>query len=220
MAYKLSDKRPIGGLDYRTKDLYLWPDWPQLSRLQLNLGNNAMFDAIGQVPYRHSIIALFVLFIFGTSAFEIIGEFVDGESLVSMSDDLLRVAVSAAILGIILYEFWYQKQQLEKLRGQLNKARGKLAAFDSKSQEIASQYRSIMQKQFDSWSLTASEQDVVIGILKGLSFREIAQLRETREKTVRQQASSVYRKAKVAGRNELTAWFFEDMLEPPPVNKN
>lgn len=57
-------------------------------------------------------------------------------------------------------------------------------------------------------------QDVVIGMLKGLSFREIAELRDTREKTVRQQASSVYRKAGVSGRNELTAWFFEDMLDP------
>ena len=43
----------------------------------------------------------------------------------------------------------------------------------------------------------------------------IAQLRETREKTVRQQASGVYRKAGVASRNELAAWFFEDMLSPP-----
>ena len=72
-----------------------------------------------------------------------------------------------------------------------------------------------MQKQFDAWQLSKSEQDVVIAMLKGLSFREIANLRGTREKTVRQQASTVYRKAGVGSRNELTAWFFEDMLEPP-----
>lgn len=59
----------------------------------------------------------------------------------------------------------------------------------------------------------------VIGMLKGLSFREIAQLRDTREKTMRQQASSVYRKAGVSSRNQLAAWFFEDMLEPPPVEQ-
>ena len=74
-----------------------------------------------------------------------------------------------------------------------------------------------MQKQFDAWQLTTSERDIVLGLLKGLSFREIAQLRDTREKTVRQQASSVYRETRVANRNELAAWFFEDMLEPPPV---
>ena len=57
----------------------------------------------------------------------------------------------------------------------------------------------------------------MIMMLKGLSFREIAELRETREKTVRQQASSVYRKSGVTSRNELAAWFFEDLLGPPPI---
>ena len=38
-----------------------------------------------------------------------------------------------------------------------------------------------------------------------------------RLKTVRQQASTVYRKAGVSSRNELTAWFFEDMLDPLPA---
>ncbi|MBG6159938.1 hypothetical protein IWQ52_006026 [Labrenzia sp. EL_159] len=34
---------------------------------------------------------------------------------------------------------------------------------------------------------------------------------------MRKQASAVYRKAGVSSRNELTAWFFEDMLEPLPT---
>ena len=71
-----------------------------------------------------------------------------------------------------------------------------------------------MQRQFEAWQLTESEQDVVILMLKGLSFREVAELRETREKTVRQQASTIYRKAGVGGRNELAAWFLEDLLVP------
>ena len=179
-----------------------------------------MFDAIGQIPYRRTLFAGFVLFVFGTSAAEIIFEFAAGETLGSMADDLARFALSAFVLAVFVYEFLAQQQALRELRGQLNKARGQLAQLDTKSQKLASQYRAVMQKQFDAWHLTASEQDVVIGLLKGLSFREIAELRETREKTVRQQASSVYRKAGVASRNELAAWFFEDMLEPPPIGNN
>ncbi|MEM7170310.1 MAG: hypothetical protein AAF530_09065 [Pseudomonadota bacterium] len=72
----------------------------------------------------------------------------------------------------------------------------------------------MLQKQFDAWHLTASEQDIVICMLKRLPFREIAELRQTREKTVRQQASSVYRKAGLTSRHELAAWFFEGILEP------
>ena len=176
-----------------------------------------MFDAIGQIPYRQTAFAVFVLFVFGTSTAEIASEFADGETLSSMSDDLSRFALSAVMLAVFIYEFFAQRRALRDLRGQLNKARGRLAQLDAQSQQIASQYRAVMQKQFDAWHLSASEQDIVIGLLKGLSFREIAELRETREKTVRQQASSVYQKAGVTSRNELAAWFFEDMLEPPPI---
>ncbi|MEM7044733.1 MAG: LuxR C-terminal-related transcriptional regulator [Pseudomonadota bacterium] len=179
-----------------------------------------MFDAIGQIPYRQTAFAIFVLFVFGTSTVEIASEFADGETLDSMGDDLSRFTLSVMMLAVFIHEFFAQRRALRDLRGQLNKARGRLAQIDTQSQQIANQYRAVMQKQFDAWQLTASEQDVVIGLLKGLSFREIAELRETREKTVRQQASSVYRKAGVASRNELAAWFFEDLLEPPSISEN
>jgi len=39
-----------------------------------------MFDAIGQIPYRQTVFAVFVLFVFGTSAAEIVDEFADGET--------------------------------------------------------------------------------------------------------------------------------------------
>jgi DNA-binding NarL/FixJ family response regulator len=177
-----------------------------------------MFEALGPIPFRRTLFACFVLFFFGTSIVEIISEFSAGESMSAMGDDLLRFVVSAIMLAIFIYEFLLQRRALGDLRGQLNKARGQLSQIDNNTQKLASQYRAVMQKQFDVWGLTASEQNIVIGLLKGLSFREIAELRETREKTVRQQASSVYRKAGVSSRNELAAWFFEDMLEPPPVD--
>ncbi len=43
-----------------------------------------MFDAIGQIPYRQTVLAVFVLIVFGTSAAEMASEFVDGETLGSM----------------------------------------------------------------------------------------------------------------------------------------
>ena len=39
-----------------------------------------------------------------------------------------------------------------------------------------------------------------------------ADLRSTLEKTVRQQASSIYQKAGVSGRHAFAAWFLEDYL--------
>lgn len=49
-------------------------------------------------------------------------------------------------------------------------------------------------------------------LLKGLSFKEIASVRDTMEKTVRQQASTIYEKANVSGRHVFSAWFMEDLL--------
>ncbi|MEM7377038.1 MAG: LuxR C-terminal-related transcriptional regulator [Pseudomonadota bacterium] len=172
-----------------------------------------------QIPYKETVFAAFVLIVFGTSAHEILTEFGEGETMQTMGDDIAQFSLSGVVLVLFLINYLSQRKALRELRGQLSKARGQLAQIDAKSQNLASQYRSVMQKQFDAWHLTASEQDVVIGLLKGLSFREIAELRETREKTVRQQASSVYKKAGVSSRNELAAWFFEDMLDPPAVSE-
>ena len=163
---------------------------------------------------RQFLLSLFVTVVFASSAVEITLEFAAGESLSTMADDVLWFVVSAALLAIFLTERHRQKAELGALRNQLSRARGKLAQLDTRTQELGAQYRAVIQKQFDAWELSASEQDIVILMLKGLSFREIAELRNTRDKTVRQQASSVYRKAGVSGRNELVAWFFDDVLEP------
>ena len=45
-----------------------------------------------------------------------------------------------------------------------------------------------------------------------MSFDEIANIREVKQKTVRHQASALYKKSGLNGRHELAAWFFEDML--------
>ena len=179
-----------------------------------------MFDAIQQSSLRQTVFAIFVFLVFSSSAVEITWEFLDGETFATMWDDLLWVAVSAMLLGVFFFELRSQQVELKELRGQLQKSCGKLVQLDSEAPRWANQYRAVVQKQFDAWQLTNSEQDVVIGMLKGLSFKEIAELRETREKTVRQQASAAYRKAGVRSRNELVAWFFEDLLEPPAATSN
>ena len=51
-------------------------------------------------------------------------------------------------------------------------------------------------------------------MLKGLGLKEIADMRGTGERTVREQARSVYRKAGVANRSALSAFFLEDLLTP------
>jgi DNA-binding NarL/FixJ family response regulator len=71
-----------------------------------------------------------------------------------------------------------------------------------------------MDQQFGAWGLTAAEKDVALFLLKGYSHKDVARLTRRSERTVRQHAVSVYRKSGLAGRAELAAFFFEDMLLP------
>ena len=68
--------------------------------------------------------------------------------------------------------------------------------------------------EFERWGLTEAEREVALLLLKGLSLKEIAGVRDTSERTVRVQARALYSKAGLAGRAELSAYFLEDLLAP------
>jgi len=71
-----------------------------------------------------------------------------------------------------------------------------------------------IDSQLTEWGLTSSEKEVAFLLLKGLSLKELADVRGTTEKTARAQAISVYAKSGLAGRSELSAFFLEDLLLP------
>lgn len=73
--------------------------------------------------------------------------------------------------------------------------------------------RGHIDRQFALWKLSPAEQEIALLLLKGLSLQEVADVRGTSERTVRQQAAAVYQKAAVANRAELSAWFLEDLLD-------
>lgn len=167
--------------------------------------------SLESLPYRGLVFAAFSTLVLLDSLFEIIGEFGDGERLPTMFDDLAVFVLSVVVLVLFFGDYIRQQRSLRELNSQLESVRGKL---DSNSRSVANQYRNIIKNQFTDWKLTPSEQEVALTLIKGLSFREVAQVRQTQEKTVRQQAASVYKKAGLSGRHELAGWFFEDLLDP------
>lgn len=68
--------------------------------------------------------------------------------------------------------------------------------------------------QLERWGLSPAEKEVALLLLKGLSHKEVADLRGTGEATVRQQSRAIYRKAGLSGRHDLAAFFLEDLLGP------
>jgi len=59
-----------------------------------------------------------------------------------------------------------------------------------------------------------TESRVALLLIKGLSHKEIATVRAVSERTVREQARSIYSKAGLTGRTALSAFFLEDLLAP------
>jgi DNA-binding NarL/FixJ family response regulator len=71
-----------------------------------------------------------------------------------------------------------------------------------------------INEQFSQWNLTEAEREVALLLLKGLSLKEAASVRATSERTIREQARSIYSKAGLTGRAALSAFFLEDLLAP------
>lgn len=73
-------------------------------------------------------------------------------------------------------------------------------------------FAEVLDTRFQEWSLTSAEREVAILAIKGFSIAEMADLRDTKQGTIKAQCASVYRKADVAGRLQLLSVFLDDLL--------
>ncbi|MEQ8516263.1 MAG: LuxR C-terminal-related transcriptional regulator, partial [Chromatocurvus sp.] len=120
--------------------------------------------------------------------------------------------LSAAGFIYLVLDIRRRSQETQQLRGSLSLSNQKLQALGQRMYDARRQYGAVIQEQFESWGLTRGEQQVALLLLKGLSLKEIASVRQTKEKTVRQQTSSIYAKTGLEGRHAISAWFLEDFL--------
>jgi DNA-binding CsgD family transcriptional regulator len=132
-----------------------------------------------------------------------------------------HLGLESVVLVLAAAGFWLLRSRIRRERAARQALRARLrevsAAADSwrrETEALAAGLGRAIDSQFQSWKLTEAEREVALLLLKGLSLREIASLRETSERTVRQQSLAVYRKAGLAGRAELSAFFLEDLLAP------
>ncbi len=71
-----------------------------------------------------------------------------------------------------------------------------------------------IEQQFNKWEFTKAEKEIGRLMLKGMMFKDIAHIRYTSERTVRQQALGIYIKSGMRGRSEFSAYFLEDLIFP------
>ncbi|HSL20956.1 MAG TPA: hypothetical protein VK886_05430 [Vicinamibacterales bacterium] len=136
--------------------------------------------------------------------------------------ELLHVATELGVMAAALagaVALWRMLRTAQRraaaLTIDLAAARAEAHRFSQDARDALRGLGEAIDRQFQRWELTAAEREIGLLMLKGLSHREIAALRQTTEVTVRQQALAVYRKAGLRGRSELSAFFLEDLLVPP-----
>lgn len=144
-----------------------------------------------------------------------------GTTLAHVALELLVVAIGFAAAGAIALRLRRAAHQAQELRAHaaqlaehLRASQDEAARWRRDAAELVAGLSAAIDAQFARWQLTPAEQEIALLLLKGLSHKEIAQVRAVSETTVRQQARSLYRKAGLSGRNDLAAFFLEDLLGP------
>lgn len=123
--------------------------------------------------------------------------------------EIFMALASFIAITVLLTSTWLSKKELIKTYYSLGEAHKALDTAKHQTQKLMGELSKVIQAQFIKWQLTDSEKEVALLLIKGLSLDEIATVRETKEKTVRQQASNLYKKAGITGRYELVAFFLK-----------
>lgn len=132
-----------------------------------------------------------------------------------------HISIEAVVALIALIGTFY----LIRGRFRLQRSLTEEQQFSNELQEEARKWKQVSKKyvdglsveienQLDRWGLTEAEKEVAFLLLKGLSNKEVAEVRNTSVQTVRTQTNAIYTKSGLSGRSELSAFFLEDLLLP------
>lgn len=106
------------------------------------------------------------------------------------------------------------RDEATALAERLKASEAEAARWREEARDLLNGLGAALDRQFERWALSPAEKEVALLLLKGLSHKDIADARSVTEATARQQARAVYKKAGLSGRNDLAAFFLEDLLLP------
>ena len=157
-----------------------------------------------------AILGLVSILVLGDIALDLIG----GSSTQHILVEGFVLFLSLAGLAHLVREYLEIKKANIELKQNLERSREDMLSWKADADKYLHGLGEAIDKQMTKWGLTPSEKEVGLLILKGFSFKEIANLRSTSERTTRQQSLEIYRKSGLSGRAEFSAFFLEDLLLP------
>jgi putative tricarboxylic transport membrane protein len=130
--------------------------------------------------------------------------------LVWLQTILAVIIVATTYLGIRLrmqrLTAEAQAAELERQRAEISKHIERMKA------STVNLIREGVDEDFGDWNLSSAERDIAWFMLRGLPLKQIAIVRGTSERTVRQQAQAIYRKADLDGRSDLAGRVLERFI--------
>lgn len=164
----------------------------------------------------HLLLLALLVVIIVASSHDVVLDMRQGVGSYHIVQEIIITLLAIAGMVWVLRSLYLKMQEIRQLRVSLAaQAHASATLKANNHRQLAAARRElakVIEQQFEQWGLTGSEREIGMLLIKGLSLKEIAVLRETGEKTVRQQASSIYLKSGLNGRHSFSAWFIEDLL--------
>lgn len=105
-----------------------------------------------------------------------------------------------------------QQKLISSLKLSVDERESRLQTLNKTVQSYREAFSQEVEECFKNWKLTRAESQVARLLLKGLSHKEIAEVRDSNENTIRSQCSSIYKKSKLANRSQLSSYFLDDLI--------
>ncbi len=136
---------------------------------------------------------------------------------------LVEVALMAvsATTGVVLWRAWRRTaNRLVVVQRSLSASVAAQAAWRARAEQTLRGLGQAIDEQFEAWSLTPSEREIALLLLKGHGHKQIAAQTNRSERTVRQHAVAAYSKSGLGGRAELAAFFLEGLMLPEATSRS
>ena len=143
---------------------------------------------------------------------DLILDVINHESGLHLSVEALGGLLAVIAAYQLFTQFRIARKNSHQLANCLEETQTEFTRYQDESRKWIEGLSASIDAQMKTWALTPAEGEVALLLLKGLSIKDVAEVRGTSEKTARHQSLMVYQKSGLSGRAELAAFFLEDLL--------
>ena len=147
-------------------------------------------------------------------AMDLVNDYQSGSTGRHLILEGILFTISGGVFVMGVRQLIRTRQEVTVLKGDLDRVRHEKEQWKIETHQLLAGLSQKIEDQFNLWRLTPAEKEVGFLLLKGISLKEIADIRQTQLKTVQQQSQSIYQRTGLASRSELAAFFLEDLLPP------